>query len=119
VPSYALSSSQSSLVSLVLRSFPTRRSSDLFDATHLFGGGKLHADRNGRQALQFGRMWIRGNAADLGLQFAVAGGVNGSERRTGRRQRLRIGDAACGAENVQKLIALATDAAKHTPFLED
>src|SRR5207253_9675419 len=44
----------------------------LFDATHLFGGGKLHADRNGRQALQFGdRKSTRLNSSHVAISYAV------------------------------------------------
>src|SRR3979490_2764577 len=47
-----------------------------FDAANLVGGGELHADGDGGQAFQFGRMGIAWCAADLALELTVARGVN-------------------------------------------
>src|SRR2546430_5003092 len=69
-------------------------SSDLFDTTHLFGGGKLHVDRHGLQTLEFGGMRVASDATDLALQFAIARGIDVGEGRSDGHERLRVGDAA-------------------------
>ena len=65
------------------------------------------------------RSGIASGAAELALQFAIAGGVDGRKGRAGRNQALGIGDALRGAEDFQKLVAFATDAAEQTGLLED
>src|SRR5205807_211983 len=89
------------------------------DAAHFFGGSELHADRDRRQALQSRRMRIRGNAAHLRLEFAIACRIDIGEGRARGRERLRIGDPVGRAENVQELGALTADAAEHAPFLKN
>lgn len=64
-------------------------------------------------------MGIAGPSTDLTLQFAIGRRINVGEGRTGGHERLRVGDTARGAENAQELIALAPDAAEHTPFLQN
>jgi len=64
-------------------------------------------------------MRIRGLATNLTLQFAEAGGVDGSKRRARGGERLRIGDAARGSKDAQELIALAANASEHADLLED
>jgi len=51
-------------------------------------------------------------AGDLGLEFAIAGGVDVGEGRAGGDESLGIGDALCGAEDFQELIALAANTAE-------
>jgi hypothetical protein len=58
-------------------------------------------------------------ARDLGLEFAIAGRVNVGEGRAGGDESLRIGDAFCGAEDFQELIALAANPAEEAALLED
>jgi hypothetical protein len=58
-------------------------------------------------------------AGDLGLEFAIAGGVDVGERRAGRDKSLRIGDALGGAEDFEELIALAANAAEEAGFLQN
>lgn len=53
------------------------------------------------------------------LELAVARGVDGGEWRARGRERLRIRDAAGGAEDAEELIALAADAAEQAEFLQD
>jgi len=60
-----------------------------------------------------------GGGGDLGLEFAVAGGVDVGERRAGRDESLRIGEALGGAEDFEELVALAIDAAEETELLKD
>ena len=79
----------------------------------------MHICGDGLQALQFRRMRITWRAADLALQFAVACSVDRGKRRAGRRQCLRIGDAAGGAENSKELVALTADAAEEAEFLKN
>jgi hypothetical protein len=67
---------------------------------------------------KFGGRGIAG-AGDLGLEFAIAGGVNVGERRAGGDESLGIGDAFCGAEDFQELIALAANTAEEARLLED
>lgn len=55
----------------------------------------------------------------LVLQLAEAGSVHGGEGRTGGGQSLRIGDAAGGTEDAEKLVALATDAAEEAQLLKN
>jgi hypothetical protein len=67
---------------------------------------------------EFGGRGIAG-AGDLGLEFAIAGGVDVGEGRAGGDESLRIGDAFCGAEDFEELIALAADAAEEATLLEN
>jgi len=67
---------------------------------------------------EFGGRGIAG-AGDLGLEFAIAGGVDVGEGRAGGDESLRVGDAFCGAEDFQELIALAANAAEEAALLED
>jgi hypothetical protein len=53
------------------------------------------------------------------LEFAIAGGVDGRKRGTGRDQALRVGEAFGGAEDFQELVAFAADATEEPGFLED
>jgi len=71
------------------------------------------------QALDFGRMWIASSTTDLALQFAIAGGVDGSKRGTGGSESLRVGNTARGAEDAEKLIALAANTAEHAELLKN
>ena len=64
-------------------------------------------------------MRISGLTADLALQFTEAGGVDGSKWRARGSERLRISNAASGAEDAEELIALAAHASEHAEFLED
>lgn len=64
-------------------------------------------------------MRIAGNASDLALQFAIACGIHGSERRAGGSQGLWVGNAARCTENAQELAALAADATEQAEFLKD
>jgi hypothetical protein len=89
-----------------------------FGAANFFGGGELHADGYGLHGFEFGGRGIAG-AGDLGLKFAIAGGVDIGEGRAGGNESLGIGDAFCGAEDFQELIALAADAAEEAGLLED
>jgi len=89
-----------------------------FDAANFFGGSKLHAYGDGLKALEFsGGLRIAGT--DLAEKFAIASSVNRRKRRTGRGQCLRIGDTFGGPEDADELVALATNAAEHTEFLEN
>src|SRR6266849_3153487 len=83
-----------------------------FHAAYFFGRRHLHVCRDRREALQFWRMRIARLAADLALQFAISRSVDRSEGRASGGKRLWIGNAARGAEDAQKLIALAADAAE-------
>jgi hypothetical protein len=67
---------------------------------------------------EFGGRGIAG-AGDLGLEFAIAGGVDVGEGRAGGDKSLRIGDALGGAEDFQKLIALAANAAEEAGLLQN
>jgi hypothetical protein len=53
------------------------------------------------------------------LQLAKTGCVDRSEWRAGRSKRLRVDDAACGAEDTQELVALTADAAEHAELLKN
>jgi len=55
----------------------------------------------------------------LGLEFAIAGGVNVGERGAGGDEPLRICDAFGGAEDFQELIALVADTGEETSLLEN
>ncbi len=59
------------------------------------------------------------SAGDLGLQFAVAGGVDVGKGRAGGDESLRVGDALGGAKDFEELIALAANAAEEAGLLED
>jgi len=63
-------------------------------------------------------LWIS-TAADLALEFAIARCIDGSEGRARGSQGLRIRNASRRAENAEKLVALAANAAKESDFLED
>jgi len=89
-----------------------------FGAANFIGGSELHADGDGRHGFQFDGCGIA-SAGDLGLEFAIAGGVDVGEGRAGGDESLRIGDAFCGAEDFEELIALPANAAEHAGFLED
>ena len=89
-----------------------------FGAANFIGGGELHADGDGRHGFEFDGRGIAG-AGDLGLEFAVAGGVNVGEGRAGGDESLRIGDAFGGVEDFEELIALPANAAEHAGLLED
>jgi len=78
----------------------------------------LHADGDGLKGFDFG-MRIIAFAGDLGLEFAIARGIDVGERRTGRDDALRIGDALRGAKDFKELVRLAADAAEDAEFLED
>ena len=88
------------------------------DATDFVGGGKLHADGDGLQGFEFRRGGIAG-AGELGLEFAITGGVDVGERRAGGDNALRIGNALGGTKDFEELVALALDASEETHFLED
>jgi len=62
---------------------------------------------------------IRGVGRDLALEFAITERVYRGVRRAGLRQGLGIGDSVSGAEDAEKLVAFAFDAAEETQFLED
>jgi hypothetical protein len=68
-----------------------------FGATNFFGGGKLHGNGDGLHGLE---SWRRGRSggADLGLQFAVAGGIYVGEGRAGGDESLGIGDTLGGPD---------------------
>ena len=90
----------------------------LFDAAHFFCGGELHVDGDGLEAFHFaGGLGIA--SAGLTEQFAIAGGIDRGKRRAGGSDGLRIGDAAGGAEDAEKLVTLPTNAAEKTNFLEN
>ena len=88
------------------------------DAAYFFGRLQLHADGDGLHGFELGGRGIAG-AGDLGLELAIAGGVDVGEGRTGGDESLRIGDAFCGAEDFEELIALAANAAEHAGLLEN
>ncbi len=89
-----------------------------FGAANFFGGGELHADGDGLHGFEFGGRGIAG-AGDLGLEFAIAGGVDVGEGRAGRDESLRIGNTLGGAEDFQELITLAANAAEKAGLLEN
>jgi len=88
------------------------------DAADFFGGGELHADSDGLKGLDSG-MRIVAFASDLTLELAITGGVDVGERRAGRNDALRVGDALGGAKDPKKLVRLAADTAEDAEFLED
>lgn len=90
----------------------------LFNATDFIGGGELHADGDGLKRLKFWRRGIAG-AAELRLEFAVAGGVDVGEGRAGGDDSLGIGDTLGGAKDFKELVALAGDAAEQAKLLKD
>ena len=85
----------------------------LFDAAHFVGRGELHAHGDGLERLDPGRSGIA-RAAQLGLKFAIASGVDVGEGRAGGHESLRIGDAFGGAKDFEELVALAADATEET-----
>jgi hypothetical protein len=89
-----------------------------FGAANFLGSGELHADGDGLHGFEFDGRGIAG-AGDLGLEFAIAGGVDVGEGRAGGDESLRIGDALGGAEDFEELIALPANAAEHTGLLEN
>ena len=64
-------------------------------------------------------MRVSGLAANLALQFAITRSVYRSEWGAGGSERLRIGDAARGAEDAEELVALTTHTAEHAELLEN
>src|SRR6267154_299438 len=61
-------------------------------------------------------MRIAWGAANLALQFTVAGGINGRERGASVGESLRISDTTRGAKNAEELIAFAANAPKGPDF---
>ena len=53
------------------------------------------------------------------MKFAITEGVDGGIWGAGLRQGLRIGDSVSSAEDAEKLVAFALDAAEETNFLEN
>lgn len=91
-----------------------------FGAANFFSGGELHIYCDGLEAFQFAAgIGITGAGADLALKFTVAKSVDGGVRGTGGGQGLGVGDSMSGAEDAEKLVAFAFDAAEETKFLED
>jgi len=91
-----------------------------FSATNFFGCCQLHIYGDGREAFEFAAgAGIRGVGRDLALKFAIAEGVHGGVRRASLRQGLRVGNSVSGAEDAEKLVTFAFDAAEETEFLED
>src|SRR5258708_23740593 len=90
----------------------------MFRAAKCLGGGEPDADGDGLHGFEFGGRGIAGGG-DLGLEFAIAGRVNVGEGRAGGDESLRIGDAFCGAEDFQELIALAANTAEEARLLEN
>jgi len=90
----------------------------LFDATNFFRGSELHANGDGLEALQFS-CWLRIAGANLAQEFAIAGGIDGSKRRTCGSEGLRIGYALGGAKDAEELVALTANAAEHAKLLKD
>ena len=78
----------------------------------------MHADGNGLKGFELLGSGIA-RASHLGLEFAIAGGVNVGERGAGGYESLWIRDAFGGAENFEELVALPADTAEETEFLED
>ena len=64
-------------------------------------------------------MRIAWGAANLALQFTVAGGINGRERGASVGESLRISDTTRGAKNAEELIAFAANASEEAEFLEN
>ena len=89
-----------------------------FSATDFVGGRELHADGDGLERFDFLRSGIAGTG-DLGLEFAIAGGVDIGKGRAGGDYALWIRNALGGAKDLEELIALAADTAKESHFLED
>ncbi len=90
----------------------------LFHAANFLGGSELHGDGDRLHGLEFLRRRVS-SAGELALEFAIAGGIDGGERRTRGDESLGIGDAFRGAEDFQELIAFAADAAEEAGLLED
>ena len=90
-----------------------------FHAANFVGGGELHADSDGLQAFDSWRMRISRSPANLALKFAIAGGIDRRKRGAGGSQGLRVGDAAGGSEDAEKLIAFAADAAEEAELLQN
>jgi len=90
----------------------------LFHTTNFLGGSELHRDGNSLHRLELLRSGVAG-AGELALEFTIACGIDGRERRTCGDKTLWIGDAFSGAENFQELVAFATDTAEKTRLLED
>jgi hypothetical protein len=90
----------------------------LFNAANFLGGSQLHGDGDGLHGFEL--LWSGITCAgQLALEFSIAGSVDGRERGTCRDQALGIGDAFGGAEDIQKLVAFATNAAEKARLLED
>jgi hypothetical protein len=89
-----------------------------FDAANFFRGSKLHADGDGLEAFQFA-CGLRITSAHLAQEFAIARRIDVREGRSGCGERLRIGDAFCGAKDAEELVALTANAAEHAEFLKD
>jgi hypothetical protein len=83
------------------------------DAADFVGGSELHADGDRLKRFEFGGRRIAG-AGKLGLEFAIACGVDVGEGRAGGDESLRIGDALGGAKDFEELVALAADASENT-----
>jgi len=64
-------------------------------------------------------MRIAGASPDLTLQLAIASRIDGRERGACGGQRLRVRNAARGAEDAKKLIALPANAAEDSQLLEN
>jgi len=90
----------------------------LFDATYFVGGSELHADGDGLKRFDF-RVRIVAFTGNLGLEFAIAGGVNVGEGRASGDDALRIGNPFGSAEDSQELIGLTANAAEDAEFLKD
>jgi hypothetical protein len=91
----------------------------LFDAADFFGGSKLHADDDGLNAFNFCGGSGGAGGSELALEFAITGSVDVGERRAGGDESLGVGYSLGGAENFEKLVGLATDAAEEAELLED
>src|SRR5437016_5263999 len=90
-----------------------------FDATDFVGGSELHADGDGLQTFQFGRVWIPRGTADLALQLAIARRIDRRKRGASRCQSLRVRYPPRGAKNAQELVTLAADASEEAKLLEN
>ena len=89
-----------------------------FDAADFVRSRELHTHGDGLKRFDL-RMRIVAFAGDLGLKFAVAGGVNIGEGRTGGDDALGIRHTLGGAKDFQELVGLTTDAAEDAELLED
>ena len=90
-----------------------------FGAADFFRRGDLHVGGDGADALYLWRLGGARSVAHLALQFAVACGVDGSERGARCGESLRIGDTARGAEDAQEIIAFAADAPEESKLLKN